>query len=58
MSKQICPINSEPCFICPEYSKHGLCDYPYKNSDKEIRAIKLWGHRIGSIRKYVTHGNN
>lgn len=31
---------------CAEYAKEMLCDYPFKNVDREIRAIALWGHRV------------
>lgn len=44
--KQIsCPIKEIYC-PCPEYSKEGLCDYPYMNTHTEIMAIRLWGQRI------------
>ena len=30
--KTECPINKTEC-PCPEYSKEGLCDYPYKTQN-------------------------
>jgi hypothetical protein len=46
----ICPINKKECEICAEYSKEGLCDFPYRNCNKEIKAIRLWGHRMPTIK--------
>jgi hypothetical protein len=43
-----CPINRS-C-PCSEYSKQCLCDFPYRNSDKEVMAIELWGHRLPDIK--------
>lgn len=42
-----CPVN-KPINKCPceEFSKEMLCDHPHRNTDKEIMAIELWGHRL------------
>ena len=40
-----CPFDKGGC-PCREYAKEMVCDYPYKNTDLEIMAIRLWGHRL------------
>jgi len=44
-----CPIKNKFC-PCPEYSKELLCDFPFKNSEAEIKCIKLFGHRYPQIK--------
>ena len=49
-----CPIN-KVC-PCPEYSKEFLCDYPYRNSDVEVRAVQLWGYRLPQVQSRCDRG--
>jgi hypothetical protein len=45
-----CPIGNHKCIVCLEYSKECLCDFPYRNCDKEIKSIQLWGHRMPLVK--------
>lgn len=47
-----CPLKYPECIKCPEYSKEGLCDYPYKNTPAEIKHIELYGHRVDMNREF------
>jgi len=45
LTKMNCPINKDEC-PCPEYSKEGFCDYPYKSvtASGEIKTIREMVH--------------
>jgi len=45
----LCPVMEKNC-PCPEFSKEGLCDYPYKNDKREISFTVLWGQRLPFIK--------
>ena len=45
MGDNHCLLDNGGC-PCAEYAKEMLCDYPHRNSESEIKAIKLWGHRL------------
>lgn len=44
-SEAECPNGGVEC-PCAEYSKDMVCDSPFRNTELEIKAIRLWGHRL------------
>ena len=53
MESDNCPFDNGEC-PCAEYAKEMLCDFPHRNAEAEIKAIKLWGHRL----PYMGHRSN
>ena len=55
-----CPAgkNYSSCSECVEYAKEGVCDYPFRNKESEIKFASHFGQRISQLREdEVMHVN-